>query len=297
MPDDALFLVSFPAPATVAGRLEDYAAFRELALVTTTHPESDRAEIQVFADSAADAERIRALLAADLDAWLGTEAPAPAELTVCRLAREDWAETWKRFFHVLHVTPRLTVKPSWEAHTAAPGEVVLELDPGMSFGTGYHGTTRACLEFIEELSARCPGAAFLDAGCGSGILALAAWKLGFRPVRAFDNDPQAVLVACENLARNGVADVELQVAELAEFGAPRGVRVVVANILAPVLIEHAARLAAFLDPAAESAFLIASGILHEQYPAVRAAFEGCGFREERTRSLDEWTSGLFLRRR
>jgi ribosomal protein L11 methyltransferase len=162
----------------------------------------------------------------------------------------------------------------------------------MSFGTGYHGTTRACLEMIDLLSVQLPGAAFLDAGCGSGILALAAAKLGFAPVRAFDSDPQAVAIARGNLERNGV-EVTVDVADLAAYPAAPPCRVVVANILAPVLIAQAEKLVSFLDCRTGDSHLILSGILSSQYPDVRQRFQSLGGRETATRTLDEWTSGSF----
>ena len=155
--------------------------------------------------------------------------------TVAALPVEDWAESWKRFFHVQHVSTRVVIRPSWEPYAAKPGECVIDLDPGMSFGTGHHETTRACLIFLDQLAAECAARSVLDAGCGSGILALAARKLGFGRVAAFDNDPDAVEIARANAAVNGVTDIAWQVCELAACA--QTADVVVANILAPVLIQ------------------------------------------------------------
>ena len=213
--------------------------------------------------------------------------------TVAALPIEDWAESWKRFFHVQHVSERVVIRPSWEPYTAKPGECVIDLDPGMSFGTGHHETTRACLIFLDQLAAECAARSVLDAGCGSGILALAARKLGFGRVAAFDNDPDAVEIARANAAVNGVTDIAWQVCDLAACA--QTADVVVANILAPVLIQDAGEVAAAVVRGPEGT-LVVSGILDSQYAGVRAAYEAQGFVEARNLLLGEWRSGLFRRR-
>jgi len=212
--------------------------------------------------------------------------------TVAALPVEDWAESWKRFFHVQHVSERVVIRPSWEPYAAKPGECVIDLDPGMSFGTGHHETTRACLLFLDQLSAADAGRSVLDAGCGSGILALAARKLGFSPVTAFDNDPDAVAIARENAGLNGVTDIAWHVGDVAT--AALTADVVVANILASVLIQYAAPLAAAVRPGPAGALVI-SGILDGQYAAVRAAFKAQGFAETQNLLLGEWRSGVLTR--
>ncbi len=207
--------------------------------------------------------------------------------TVEALPAADWAEAWKRFFHVERVSPRIVIRPSWEAYAAAPGEAVLTLDPGMSFGTGKHPTTRACLQLLDALAAGDLSRPVLDMGCGSGILAIAARKLGFTHVRGFDYDPDAVAVARANAAANGL-DIPFEARDLAS-NLDQGA-LVLANILGPVLIEHAAEVACAVLPGGA---LIASGILEALYPDVRAAFEAHGLREERSILIGEWRTGLF----
>ena len=207
--------------------------------------------------------------------------------TVEALPAADWAEAWKRFFHVERVSPRIVIRPSWEAYAAAPGEAVLTLDPGMSFGTGKHPTTRACLQLLDALAAGDLSRPVLDMGCGSGILAIAARKLGFSHVRGFDYDPDAVAVARANAAANGL-DIPFEARDLAS-NLDQGA-LVLANILGPVLIEHAAEVACAVLPGGA---LIASGILEALYPDVRAAFEAHGLREARSILIGEWRTGLF----
>lgn len=207
--------------------------------------------------------------------------------TVEALPAADWAEAWKRFFHVERVSPRIVIRPSWEAYAAAPGEAVLTLDPGMSFGTGKHSTTRACLQLLDALAAGDLSRPVLDMGCGSGILAIAARKLGFTHVRGFDYDPDAVAVARANAAANGL-DIPFEARDLAS-NLDQGA-LVLANILGPVLIEHAAEVACAVLPGGA---LIVSGILEALYPDVRAAFEAHGLREARSILIGEWRTGLF----
>jgi ribosomal protein L11 methyltransferase len=117
-----------------------------------------------------------------------------------RLAETDWAEAWKAHYHVLHIGHRLVVKPTWEVYDSRPGEIVIEMDPGLAFGSGLHATTRLCLELLESHVQ--PGQRVLDVGTGSGILAVAAAKLGAAEVVGIDNDPEAVRVARDNVQLN-----------------------------------------------------------------------------------------------
>lgn len=244
--------------------------------------ETQAARLDVFLEDAAAAPGVAQAVRAAA-AIAGFEVSP----TVEALPAADWAEAWKRFFHVERVSPRIVIRPSWEAYAAAPGEAVLTLDPGMSFGTGKHPTTRACLQLLDALAAGDLSRPVLDMGCGSGILAIAARKLGFTHVRGFDYDPDAVAVARANAAANGL-DIPFEARDLAS-NLDQGA-LVLANILGPVLIEHAAEVACAVLPGGA---LIASGILEALYPDVRAAFEAHGLRESRSILIGEWRTGLF----
>jgi len=211
--------------------------------------------------------------------------------TVGTLARSDWAESWKRFFHVERVSERVVVKPSWEPYEARRGECVIELDPGLSFGTGKHATTQACLRFLDRLSAEDSRRTVVDMGCGSGILAIGAKRLGFADVRGFDNDPDCIRISRENAAVNGVS-IPFWLDDLSHAHAASDI--VVANILAPVLIAFAPHVAASVAPG-PNARLVLSGILDEQYAAVRAAYQSQGLREVDSILIENWRSGLFAR--
>lgn len=212
----------------------------------------------------------------------------PEESTV---PAENWTESWKKFFHITRVSDRIVIRPVWEPYTAQPRDVVIDIEPGMSFGTGCHGTTQACLRFLDELAVENPNRSVLDMGCGSGILAIAAVKLGFPSVAAFDNDPDAVKIACENAAQNNCANLVATLDDLA--ATTLHADVVVANILAPVLIQYAAHISQCV--VGENQALVISGILDEQYSAVLDAFRAHGFREHKNLLIDIWRSGWLVR--
>ena len=247
--------------------------------------ETGRAWLQAFAvDPAA--------LAATASAMERAAGAGPCETE--RLTREDWAESWKKFFRVVRVSPRVTVRPPWEsAGPERPDGVVVCIEPGMSFGTGLHGTTQTCLRFVESLVEETPDASLLDLGCGSGILSIAARMLGFRNVRGVDYDAAAVRVAAENARENGVSDVTFSLCDVTADPIPVA-DVVVANILAPVLVAAAPRVARAVSRA-PGASLVLSGILDSQYADVARAYAAQGFSEVRRLSAGEWTSGLFRR--
>lgn len=227
-----------------------------------------------------------------------------AEPTIMPVADTDWRESYK-----LHFKPwsfgRMHWVPVWERDTYAlpRGEVAVLLDPGMAFGTGNHETTRLCCErmvaYAEEVRAAggtLAGRRVVDAGCGSGILAISAVKLGFAPVAGFDNDPEAVAVSHENAALNGVTgDVKFFVGNLITGlkGAPADL--LMANILANVLREFARELVAAVAP---GGWLVLSGILATEIEAVRRDFATVapGWAIE-SRTLGEWSDLKLVRPR
>ena len=225
----------------------------------------------------------------DLEARLAALPGAPAgPLTVLPLGEHDWAEEWKRFFHVLRVGRRIVIRPSWEPFDAAPEDVVIDLDPGSAFGTGQHETTRLCLAALEGAVAA--GMNVLDLGAGSGILAIAAAKLGAGRVLALDVDAETVPVARENVRANEAAG-RVRV-EVGSVGAawPSGLPVesfdlVVANISSTVLVALLPQFTPLLQPGGT---LIASGFIEEGVPAVRAAIEAEGLEVATTHLEGDW---------
>jgi ribosomal protein L11 methyltransferase len=219
----------------------------------------------------------------------------PGTIKLARVRRQDWAESWKRHFPPLEIGRRLLVRPSWSRRRPRRGQALVVLDPGLSFGTGQHPTTEFCLE--QLVKQRNPGAAqsCLDVGTGSGILAIAAAKLGYRPVVAFDFDPEAVRVARANARANGVAGGialrQMDVAQLRTKGAP-GYSIVCANLISSLLVRERKRLVAAVAP---EGTLVLAGILAAEFQEVRASYEAIGFRLLASRTVREWRSGAFSR--
>jgi len=181
------------------------------------------------------------------------------------LADQVWERTWLDHFHPMRFGRRLWVVPGGQTAELGTGDVAVELDPGLAFGTGTHPTTALCLEWLDGLDLA--GQRVIDVGCGSGILAIAALRLGAAHAVAIDHDPQAVLATRENAARNGVAE-RLTVLG-ADSPSPPSADVVVANILAGTLIELAPRITALVAPGGRLAL---SGILADQAEGVLAAY-------------------------
>lgn len=214
-----------------------------------------------------------------------------AETELLQLKKEDWSEVWKKYFNIQHISEKLVIKPSWLDFTPSSEQVVVEIDPGMSFGTGQHPTTVFCLKMIDRLSGA--GRTFLDAGCGSGILSIAAFKLGFSKISAFDIDPEAVKIAKENFDKNNISktDILIKTSGIEEFTALNlQYDVIAANILAPVLTENKDILLSILKT---NSFLILAGILSTEYGKLRDLFLNSGCTEEYVQSEKEWTGGLF----
>ena len=171
----------------------------------------------VICESESEAREALSVLRAALPDWSWMFEGQSFEMDYEEIRKENWAENWKQYFHTFKASDRLVIKPSWEEYQPEAGDILIELDPGMCFGTGYHGTTKACLQFLDELNAKFGKMSFIDAGCGSGILSMAASKLGYFPLLAFDNDPQCIDVSRENFSIAKVDNVELKVADVFEF--------------------------------------------------------------------------------
>ncbi len=201
------------------------------------------------------------------------------------VAETDWAEAWKQHLTVLHVGRRLVIRPSWLPYVPAAEEVVVELDPGMAFGTGTHPTTQMCLLALEDTVR--PGARVLDLGTGSGILAIAAAKLGAGRVLALDTDPQAVTVARENVHRNGVAD-RVRVARGSLAQAIGRFDLIVVNILAQVIVDMLEQgLARRLAPEGR---MVVAGLLLGQEEEVRNALQRNGLVMVGRRQIEDWVA-------
>lgn len=206
-------------------------------------------------------------------------------VSVTVLDDQDWLEGWKQYFSPLAISPRLAVVPSWETYHPTPGQATITLDPGMAFGTGTHGTTYTCLQALAATLT--PGMAVCDIGTGSGILAIGAVKLGAGRVVATDNDDLAIRVARDNAVHNGVAaQVDFRVADLLD-GVEGPFDLLLANILAPVILQLAPALARVLPPGGRC---ISSGYLTSQEAEIRAALEDAGHVIEDRYAREDWVT-------
>jgi ribosomal protein L11 methyltransferase len=207
--------------------------------------------------------------------------PALVEVRTEEVA-DDWAERWREFHRPLVLGERLTVRPPWEP--PARTEIDVIVDPGQAFGTGAHATTRLCLELMLSLPA---AGSFVDLGCGSGVLAITAARLGFSPVLALDYDPASLKAADANARANAVA-VEVRRHDLREQAAPAA-DTIAANLLAPLLLEWAPRLIDIPER------LIAGGILCAEADGVARAFADRGLAEAGRREQGNWAALLLSR--
>ena len=211
-------------------------------------------------------------------AGAGSETVFPWALCCCRLNDQRYLTQWQDFFHPFWVTggplpdERLLIRPSWDTSPVPHGKACLTIDPGLAFGTGTHPTTRMCLDMLADYAAQHPGGELLDAGCGSGILSLAALRLGLRSAVGVDVDPQAVAVAVDNAAANGLQDRAQFIAGWRDAaGGPFDL--IVANIFLGPLVEMMPTLRRRLTP---DGTLIASGIIAPQEAALTASLKAAG---------------------
>ena len=188
-----------------------------------------------------------------------------------KVSEQDWANEWKQYFHVTHEGKSLVFKPSWEEYAPKEGEHVIEIDPGMAFGTGTHHTTNMMMERLEKVIT--PDSTVFDVGTGSGILAIAAAMLGAKSVKAVDIDGVAVRVAKENVADNGLSEqIEVREGDLLH-GTEGKADVIIANIIADIVIMLLQDIPQKLN---DNGVLLASGIIEERMPDVEAAAQAQG---------------------
>lgn len=248
-------------------------------IVALTAPE---AEADVLAAVEASCARLRA----------AGVSPDPMTLSRREAHEDEWRDIWKRYFRTLRVGNTFIIRPSWEPPVTNAGDRVIDIDPGRAFGTGGHASTRLVIAMAEELAGR-HVERFVDLGCGSGILSIAATLLwpGARGL-ALDVDSEAVATAQENLALNRITTVDARIGSLADVPLSPPCDVMLANIEATVLVPLAPAFPACLAP---DAAVILSGLLSSDVEQVLRAYQDAGFELDARRDEDEW-SALRLRR-
>lgn len=218
-----------------------------------------------------------------------------ASIKVKEVREEDWANEWKQYYKPVRISERITIKPTWEAYEPTEDECVIDLDPGMAFGTGTHATTALCLRTIEQSIK--PGSDVIDVGTGSGILAIAAAKLGARHVLAIDLDPVAVSSASENTAINELeSNITIIQSDLLqvlnqghspELGVKIPVQAVVANILAEIIMTFVDDVFQVLET---GGIYIASGIITRKEAEVVQTLKQAGFTIENRFQEEDWVA-------
>ena len=281
--------------------------------------ETDVSTVSVFCDLKPEAPKLRAEIAAELRRIAGCGLKLGAgRIEIAKVKREDWAESWKRHFHPLeipfrrdefHESPHLKsksgtrsseqggqgllVKPSWSKKRPRKNQAVVILDPGLSFGTGQHPTTSFCLRELVRNRKIGTRQSFLDIGTGSGILAVAAAKLGYQPVHAFDFDPESVRVARENARKNLVyGQIRLTRADVTRLPVKpaRKYDMICANLISNLQISEKRRIVDRLKP---DGTLVLAGILAVELGVVERAFADLKLRLVAQRVENEWGSGSF----
>ena len=260
--------------------------------------EEDFTRMRIYFEDPARTEDAKTCLKSAMDI-VGVDAP----IEIGDIPDEDWKLAYRRHFKTEEIGNRLLIVPEWELDSVQASfehsehsniRTIVHLDPGMAFGTGKHETTHACLEYIDQLA---PVDSFLDMGCGSGILSIAAAKLGCKVVKGFDVDQEAVDASIENAEKNGVSVEYIKFALGRAQSSNRTIEqseqsnnsydLVAANILGPLLIRFADEIVPYVGKR-----LIISGILTDLYPEVLAAYEARGLKEVSRKTLGEWTTGL-----
>ena len=208
-----------------------------------------------------------------------------ADVTHTSVCEEDWADSWKKYFKPIRTGNRIVIVPVWEKYEPDENDIVVLMDPGMAFGTGTHETTRLCAALLENYVTE--GCRMIDVGCGSGILAICASKLGAGFCYACDIDPYAIKVAKENVVLNNTPNITCEVSDLVREVDEKSANFDVAavNIVADVIIRLAPDIGRFLK---DDAILIVSGIISERAEETLTALRAAGFEPEREMLENGW---------
>ena len=260
---------------------------------TYAEAETHRITVSVFLEDPIPTAKRKELMAGMREIKACGLALGSGKVSITRVRREDWSESWKRHFKPICLGRALMIRPSWSRLRARPGTAVVVLDPGLSFGTGQHATTSFCLRQLVSCHKTRQSQSFLDIGTGSGILAIAAAKLGYKPIAAFDNDPVAVRTAQANARRNRVLHrLTITRGDVTRLSANGRMRydLVCANLIDTLLMDESARILGRLRSGGR---LVLAGILSTQFASVQRVYEAAGLKLVETEIEREWRSGTF----
>lgn len=205
------------------------------------------------------------------------------EIALKKVADEDWENSWKEYFHTEKIGDKIVISPPWETYEAKAGESVVKIDPGAAFGTGQHPTTalalRALEKYVDETKT------VFDIGAGSGVLAIAAHKLGAKTVKAYDYDPVAVRIADENAALNDIKDIEIKVSDLFQ-NVLGSADIIIANIIADIILKLLPEIPQRLN---KGGVFIAGGIIDERLDEVLNAVKNIGLNLDEINHSNGWS--------
>jgi ribosomal protein L11 methyltransferase len=284
--------VSLRCPESAAEAVSDLLGVLSGSAVEQSPVKDGQSAVSGFFQFTAEAEQeqARRRLESELaELFAAYKLPVPA-LEYSALADQDWATSWQQFFKPFAIVPGLIIKPSWEDYTVQPGEQVLEIDPGMAFGTGQHASTKLALSLMQGcFHSSQPPKTMLDVGAGTGILAMAAARFGAEELLAVDNDPEAVQAAAENISRNHLSGlITVSAVPLAEIS--NSYDLICANILHDVLVHMAPDIAQRLT--AQGCAVLAGILRGEQEENIIHIYSKLGLSLRQWAYEEEWAALL-----
>lgn len=286
--------VSLSCPERVLEAVSDLLGVLSSSAVEESPVKDGLSTVRGFFQFAAETEQeqVRRRLEIEL-ANLFAAYKLPAPMLACSvLEDQDWATSWQQFFTPFAIVPGLIIKPSWEDYATQPGEQVLEIDPGMAFGTGQHASTKLALSLLQTCFQGSQPETVLDVGTGTGILAMAAAQFGAKKMLAIDNDPEAVRAAAENIALNHLSQmIEVSSVALAEISGSYDL--ICANILHDVLVEMAPDIAQRLT--AQGCVVLAGLLRGEQEENIIRIYSDLGLTLRQQAHEEEWAALLLER--
>ncbi len=291
-PRTSVFTISISSPKESCEIVSELISTLDFLPSIHTDPDKKNGYVSVYFNSKKEAKNAKNEIDKILNNAIKIIPTTEYEISLNEIKEEDWTTPWKKFFHTKRVGKNIIIKPPWENFpNPQKDDIIIELDPEMSFGTGTHGTTQACLEFLEKLSTKKSNKTFLDIGTGSGILSIAAAKLGFSKIDAFDNSQDSLIAIGSNCRLNNVKP-NYFVADLNTYTSKKKYDVVAANIISSILIKNAKTISSTVKP---KGTLILSGILRKDFSKVSKIFSELGFLEKETKIIKEWKSGIFIK--
>lgn len=286
---EPLWVVKIRADDGLVSEIERLLEIGEYEWAQVSAEEDPQVGFEIYFSRRAEA---RAALSA-LDNSIQTDAGSP-RMELHRLEAQDWSESWKHNFHASEVSDRIVVQPPWEEARVNEGQFIVEINPGMSFGTGLHFTTRSCITLLDRLQ-KTGLRSFCDLGCGSGILSIAAARLGYTRILAVDSQEESIDSTQQNMERNNLAGrIQCIQSDVADFRTSERFDLVAANILADVLLANSTTIAR-LPNETKQARLILSGIDKDHRENVRAAYEAQGLNYVSSLEEPPWITAVWRR--